>query len=100
MYSPAVITSKQAQNHYKDIVEQHSDIVTAMANQQQSVNMFNQQKAIEQQNQKIMDNEMEKERMATQTSLSKDAVQSNKDVMTFQQKNAELEIKRAALSQV
>ncbi len=98
--SPAVITSKLAQDHYNDIVSSHSDLVTGISNQQLKVQAFRQQKDQEMLSQQVMDNEMQKEKMTHEQALSKDTLQANKDAMMFAQKQQELDIKKAALSQV
>lgn len=87
----AVVTSKAAQKDLLNIKSQHADLVEGIANQTAKVNEFRQQKAAELQGQNTMKAEMEKERMVADT-------QQKKDALTFQQKQAELEIKRAALS--
>lgn len=98
MFSPAVITSRAAQKHHDTIVSHHSDLLQGMAVQADKVAMYNQQRAVEKQNEQVMQNEVKKEEMVQKTAQGKDMFQAQKDAMTFAQKQAELDIKRAALS--
>lgn len=91
LIKPAVITSRLADRDYNSIIGKHADLVTGMAQQSQKVAMFNQQKQSELAAQNAMNAELEKERMVADTAAKKDA-------LTFQQKQSELDLKRAALS--
>lgn len=86
-----VITSKAAQKDFMKIQTEHADLVRGMADQQVRVATYNQQKAAELANKNAMESEMKKAEMVANTQIQKDA-------MAFAQKNAELDVKRAALS--
>lgn len=92
----SVVTSKKAQQDFLNIQARHSDILTGMINQKVKIDAFNQQrdqqKAAEMQNKQIMDNEMQKEKMTANSTDMKTA-------LDFQTKTAEIDVKRAALSQ-
>lgn len=90
-FSPAVVTSRRAQEHLDDITVKHADLLNGMSQQSQKVAAFNMQKQAELQAENSMKAELEKEKMVADTQAKKDALQ-------FQQKEAELNIKRAALS--
>lgn len=86
-----VITSKLASNDYNKIISAHSDIVQGITNQSQKVAQYKQQKEAEIANKAAMENELKQSQMVADTAAKKDALQ-------FAQKQAELDIKRAALS--
>lgn len=96
MISPTVITSKPAQRDYDKIVAKHADLVMGMANQKMRVDMVNaerdQQKATEMQNNQTMQTELKKSQMVADTA-------SEKNHLDFASKQAEIDTKRAALSQ-
>lgn len=89
--TPSVITSKAAQKDLLNIQSIHSDLVRGLANQKVRVDAFNQNKAAELVAQNSMKMEMEKEKMVSDTTAQKNA-------MDFAQKQAELDIKRSVLS--
>lgn len=86
-FSPIVITSRKAQDHYNKVKIEHADILTGMENQRLQVEKYNQQQAVEKQNQAIMQKEQQEKEMQTQ-----------KDMLEHQRKMEEIEIKRQALS--
>lgn len=90
-FSPAVITSRKAERDYADIQAKHREMMNNMQLQSQKVEMFNAQKAAELQAQNSMQAEIQKEKMVADTTAKKDALQ-------FQQKQSEIDVKRAALS--
>lgn len=90
-FSPAVITSKRASDDYAKIKLQHADLLNGMALQSAKVAQYNAQKAAQIANEQAMKGEMEKERIVADTAQKKDA-------LTFQMKQSELDIKRAALA--
>lgn len=90
---PAVITSRKAEDHFNDIISQHADIVKGYALQAQKVENYNQQKQAELQSQNSMKMEIEKTKMTNNTQVAKNADD-------FAIKQAELDVKRAALSTV
>lgn len=76
-----------------DIKSRHADMLTGMSVQALKVSAYNQQKSAEMQNENSMKMEMDKEKMAADTT-------SKKNEMDFQIKQAEIDVKRAALSAV
>lgn len=92
-FSPAVVTSKAARDDFENIKVTHSDLLNGMANQAGKAAVYNQQKSADLAQQNAMHMDMEKEKMAADS-------QDKKDAMTFAQKQAELDIKRAALSSI
>ncbi len=93
MIRPTVITSKAASKDYNRIVAAHADLLTGMANHSVKVANYNTQKQTELANKNAMQAEMQKETMASNT-------QAAKDSQEFALRQGELDIKRAALSQV
>lgn len=93
MFSPAVITSNKAQQDFDKIKSEHSNILTGIADHHARMEQQNQVKAQQLASDNSMKMEMEKERMVADTAQKKDA-------MTFAQKQAEIDLKRAALAQV
>lgn len=91
LISPSVITSKPAERDLLNIQTEHGNLVDGLAAQALKVNNYRQQKAAEIQNENAIRSEMEKERMVANTA-------DKKNDMDFQLKNAELDIKRSALS--
>lgn len=90
-FSPAVVTSRRAADDYAKIKLQHNDLLNGMAVQSQKITAFNQQKQSELAAQNSMKAELEKEKMTADSAAKKDA-------LTFQMKQSELDVKRAALS--
>lgn len=74
-----------------NIQQKHSDAITGMANQSMRLEQMNMQKQAELQNQNSMKMEMDKAKMVNDTTVQKNA-------MDFQTKQAEIDVKRAALS--
>lgn len=93
MFSPSVITSRAASDDLDKIRGHHEQLVTGIADQNMRVQNMNMQKQAEIQNQNAMNMEIEKERMVADTAQKKDA-------LNFAQKQAEIDVKRAALSAV
>lgn len=93
MISTAVLTSKPAQKDYERIKSAHADLLQGMVNQADKVAAYKQNKQAEVAQQNSMQMAMEKEKMTADSAAKKDA-------MTFAQKQAELDIKRAALSAI
>lgn len=91
MYTPAVLTSRKASEDLDKIRGHHEQLVMGMADHNMRVEAMNQQKQAELQNENSMKMEMEKERMVADTAQKKDA-------LTFQMKQAEIDVKRAALA--
>lgn len=91
LFAPAVITSKAADRDYGGIMAKHANLVNDVATQKIRVDAYNQQKQAEMAAQNSMKMEIEKERMVADTAQKKDA-------LTFQQKQSEIDVKRAALS--
>ena len=89
--SPIVVTSKRAQNHLFSIQQEHAKLVQGLKDQKARVDSINQQKQAALQSEQTMKAAMQKEQMVNQTQASKDA-------MDFASKQAELDVKRAALS--
>lgn len=92
----SVITSGKAKEDYLNIKNSHADILMGMANQKVRVDQLNQARdqarQTEEQNLRVMQNELKKQEMVT-------GVTREKNVMDYNLKNAELDIKRAALAQ-
>lgn len=97
MFSPAVLTSRKADDHFAKIQAEHLTMLQGMQMQSMKVAALNQNneanKASEKQNQATMKNEMQK----SQDSANTDAL---KLALDFAQKQAELDVKRSALSAV
>lgn len=95
-FSPAVLTSRRAQKDLFNIKAKHADIVTGMTLQKQRVDFDAQQKEqskqAQEQNQRTMQYDMKKTQMANDTTVQK-------NTMDYGVKMADLDIKRAALSQ-
>lgn len=91
MFSPAVITSRAAQTDMGKIKTAHAGLLEGMANQSIKVSNYNTQKSAELANQNAMKTEMDKAKMTADTSAQKNA-------NDFALKQADLDIKRAALS--
>ncbi len=91
--SPSVITSKAAEKDFEKIKSSHVDLVQGIADQTAKVSAYNQQKSADLQAQQAMNMQMEKEKQIADT-------QTQKDAITFGQKQAEIDIKRASLSQI
>lgn len=91
MFSPSVITSRPAQDHLQDIKGDHAAILEGMANQKLRVDAFNMQKQSEMAAENTMKTEFEKEKMVNDTTVKKNE-------MDFATKQAEIDVKRAALS--
>ncbi len=100
MYSPAVITSKPAQQHLDDLKVQHGDVLNAMAMQRERLLAMQQEKDMQIKEQQVQAQDMEKERMKQETEMAKITAQSQKDTMDHQAKTEELGIKRDALNTV
>ena len=88
---PSVITSRMAARDFEKIKASHADLVTGISNQQMKVNAYRQQKAAEMQNQNVMQQEMETAKMTANSNDMKTA-------LDFQQRQAELDVKRSALT--
>jgi len=88
-----VITSKAAEKDLNNIKATHATLLKGMALQNDKVAAYKQNKQAELQAKQTMQAQMEKEKAIADT-------QAKKDAMTFAQKEAELSIKRAALSAV
>lgn len=93
MISPPVITSKIASKDFENIKAQHAELVRGIADQGIKVASYNQQKSADLQAQQTMKMQADKEKSVADT-------QAQKDAMTFSQKQAEIDIKRAALSSI
>jgi hypothetical protein len=91
--SPSVITSKAAMADMNKIKSAHANILEGMASQQMKMVAYNQQKNAELQAKQTMQMQMDKEKTIANT-------QAQKDAMDFSAKQAELDIKRAALTQM
>lgn len=91
MFTPAVITSRKAQDDLDKIRGHHEQIVTGIADQNMRVQNMNMQKEAQVQADNSMKVELEKERMVADTAQKKDA-------LNFAQKQAEIDVKRAALA--
>lgn len=89
--TPAVITSKAATKDLEDIQLHHEEMLSGMATQSMRVQQYNAQKGAELQAEQSMQNEMKKEKMANDTEVQGQA-------MDFAMKQAELDVKRAALA--
>ena len=88
-----VVSSKVAQNDFNKIVQTHADMVQKIAGQSQRVSQLNQQKQAELAQKQAMEGQMKQAQMVADT-------QAQKNAQEFHLKNAELDIKRAALSSV
>lgn len=93
IFSPAVITSNKAQQDFDKIKSEHSNILTGIADHRMRMEQQNQVKAQQLASDNSMRMEMEKAKLTADTQVKKDA-------LTFAQKQAELDIKRAALAQI
>lgn len=91
MFSPAVVTSRAASDDLDKIRGHHEQLVTGIADQNTRVQNMNMQAQTQIQADNSMKMELEKERMVADTAQKKDA-------LAFQQKQAEIDVKRAALS--
>ncbi len=91
--SPSVITSKAAQNDLNKIKMAHGELVTGMASQTAKVIGAQQLKMADMQAQETNRMQMDKEKAIANTAAQKDA-------LTFAQKQQELDIKKAALTQI
>lgn len=94
---PAVITSKTAAKDFEHIKASHAAIVDGIAQQSQKVQTMRQQnaqqKAAEMQNKQTMETEMKKAQMTADSAAQKNA-------QDFAIRQGELDVKRAALSQI
>lgn len=86
-----VISSKAARNDYNKIVQSHADMVQGMAQQAQRVSQLNRQKQNELAQRQSMEGEMKKAQLVADTTTQKNA-------QDFQLKQAELDIRRSALT--
>ncbi len=92
MFTPAVITSKVAQDDLNKIKGTHTDLLKGMALQADKVSQYKTQKATELQAQNTMKMQLDKEKQIANTEAQNTAI-------TFAQKQSELDIKRASLAQ-
>lgn len=90
-FSPIVITSKKARNHFLDIKSQYSDILKGMQDQSMRIGDFKIKKESETQmnEEKTQKSNFETERMKHEMDMKK---------MDIENKRRELEIKAMALS--
>lgn len=88
---PAVITSKPAQRAFMDIKDKHAVLLQDLTAHKAVVDNRKQQKAAAEQSQLEMNHELAKAKMVADT-------QAQKNALDFQQKQAELDVKRAALA--
>lgn len=91
MISPVVVTSKPASKDFERIKANHSEILQGMAIQSDKVAQYHQQKAAELANQNAIKAEVDKQKMISNTEAQKNA-------LDFASKQAEIDIKRAALA--
>lgn len=91
MFSPAVVTSKKADEHHAKILGEHADLLNGMRDQSIRVQQYNEQKAAMQANIMAVQGEMEQAKLASNTDLAKHSMDSAL-------KREELSIKRTALS--
>ncbi len=89
--TPAVITSRAATKDLQNIQLHHEEMLSGMTMQGVRVKEYNQQKAAQLQADQVMQNEMKKEKMASDTEAQGNA-------LDFAMKQAELDVKRAALA--
>lgn len=90
-FRPAVVTSRRAQDDMARIKGIHTDVLMGMSVQKVNVESYNQQKQAEMQQQQVMKADMDKAKMVADTT-------SQKNALDFQTKQAEIDVKRAALS--
>lgn len=93
MFSPAVITSKLAQEKHNEVVAAHADVLKGYANQANKIAMRDSQKAAAMVAENAIKAETDKANMAA----SSEAMRSSND---FALKQAELDIKRSQISAV
>lgn len=91
MFSPAIITSRLAQDDLEKIRGEHDSLVRGLAAHQARIMGENQRKSQELASENAMKSEMEKAKMVSDTEVKKASIAAD-------MKRAELEIKRAALS--
>ncbi len=91
MITPTVITSKVADKDFEKIQSNHASILEGMSNQAIKSENYRAQKATELQAQQTQKTEMQKAKMTADT-------QTQKNAMDFQQKQSEIDIKRASLN--
>lgn len=92
---PSVITSRRAKDELLKIKSVHSTMLQGMEMQSMKVQQFNQQrdqqKAVAMQNEQTMKTELQKSQMVADTEAQKNAI-------SYDLKQSELDIKRVALS--
>ncbi len=88
-FSPAVVTSRVAKNHYQNIVGNYSDIMQNLSAHQVRLQQVNQQKDAERANQLSMQGEMDKAKMTAGS-------QDFKTALDFSAKQASNDIKMAS----
>ncbi len=93
MISPSVITSKAALNDFNKIKMAHTDLMQSISGQRAKMVSYQQQKSADMQAQETVKMQAAKENQIATT-------QAQKDAITFGQKQQELDIKRASLSQI
>lgn len=91
MFSPAVLTSRRADDHFAKIKGEHTDMLKNMALQKMKVDQYNMQKQAELQQENTMRGEMDKAKLVAKTT-------SEKNHLDFAAKQAEIDVKRTALS--
>ncbi len=113
-FNPVIISSKAASKHLEKVRAEHANILEGLATHQMKVEAYQQQKDMERQQQDMVNREMDqqnKDREATvgqQTADREFAGQqqtadremgSQKNTMDYSLKQAELEVKKLALTQ-
>lgn len=89
-YSPAVITSRKAQDHFDDIKFQHTNILQGMQEQSMKVAQFNSEKQAQQQ---IVDQETKASKMEN----DKMNLEGQAKILEQQNKAQELAIKQQTI---
>lgn len=91
-FSPTIINSKKAKEHYEATKVKHADILTGLQNHSLRIQDYNNQKSIQKQNEDLKQAEVDKEFRAQQAVTQKES--ADRSI-----KEQEIALKREALFQ-